>query len=204
MSLPYTYKSFYETDISVQKFFIKLKKLKESEHIDDIFFDKSVFKLDFKPQLFGLKNTVVIKFKKDSSGFDYEFSLENIVKVSIIIISISAFLYKDLINLIIFITIVIFSLYFIVIFHTKNFLENIFNKITKDVFIPEKMGKEQLSWQNNPDKCPGCGADLTIYDSFCPECGLNLKNRRKTKKQPVSRTGFPDYKILYKFYKDKE
>ena len=26
--------------------------------------------------------------------------------------------------------------------------------------------------------CPNCGAEITAYDTICPRCGKNLKNRK--------------------------
>lgn len=203
MGLPYTYRTFFETDITDKKFFIKLRKIKEPEQFDNIFYENGVYKLDFKPQLFGTKNSLKLEFKNYSTGFYYEFSLEGLIKISILIISISAFIIKDLVNLFIFNSIFILISYVLVIFHTKNYLENIFNLITKEDLIAEEMSPQQISWLNESNKCPACGADLSEYDSFCQECELNLKSWRKTKKQPVSRTGFENYKIKYNYYQEK-
>jgi len=200
MGLPYSYKTFFETDISARNFFINLKKIKEIEAIDNIKFDKLHLEFDFKPRLFDTKNSLKLDFKNDFSGFYYQFSLNSLIKISIIIISISAFLFRDLINLFIFNSIFIVVIYSFVIIHSKNFLEDIFNSIIKDSVVAEEMSQEQLSWLKDENKCPACGYDLTIYDALCPECKLNVSKRRKIKKQPVSRTGFEDYRISYKYY----
>jgi rubredoxin len=204
MGLPYSYKSFFKTDISPRNFSIKLEKNHYSGKIKKISESGNQFSFDFDTGFFGISTKIDIEFKTDNSGFYYDFSLINLIKIIIILIIIFAFVLKGVKNLLIIPSISIIAIYSVVIFHIKNLLEDIFEEITKDKLIPETMSEEQKSWQQNPDVCPGCGYSIIEYNHFCPECGLSLSRHRKTKPDPSSRSGFEEYHISYKFYEPKE
>lgn len=204
MGLPYSYKSFFETDISPRNFSIKLEKNHNSKKIKKISESGNLISFDFDTGFFGISTNIDIEFKTDNSGFYYDFSLINLIKIIIILIIIFAFVLKGVKNLLIIPSISIIALYSVVIFHIKNLLEDIFEEVTKDKLIPETMSEEQKSWLQNPNVCPGCGSDIIEYDHFCPECGLSLSRHRKTKTDPSSRSGFEEYRISYKFYEPKK
>jgi predicted RNA-binding Zn-ribbon protein involved in translation (DUF1610 family) len=202
MALPYSYTSFYDTDLSSSDFFIKLKKISKVASIEDIFLDKNVISFNINSFLCCSGKEIVLKFRSDNSGFFYEFSLESLIKVSIFVILILAFIVRGFENLLIYFSVVVVLLYVVGIYHFKSVLENIFDKIALSKEQPEELSEEQQKWLKNPDVCPACGTELTAYDAVCPECGLNLKTYRKSKKQPVSRTGFETYRIFYRFKSD--
>ena len=43
----------------------------------------------------------------------------------------------------------------------------------------ESFAGQQQEWMQNPNKCPACGTDVSIYHYYCPECGLKLPGKRK-------------------------
>lgn len=203
MGLPYSYKTFFETDVSIQNFSIKLKKFQNKKKINNFSVSNSEILFDLNTNFFGINSSVSINFETDNSGFYYDFSLMNLIKIIIILIIIFAFTLEGVKNLLIFPSISIFILYSIAIYHIKNYLQDIFDEITKEKLTPEMMSEEQKSWLLNPDVCPACGSDIIEYDRLCPECGLNLSKHRRHKTDPSSRTGFNDYRITYKYYEPK-
>ena len=203
MGLPYSYKSFFETDIPIQNFSIKLKKFQDIKKINNFSVSDNNLLFDLNTNFFGINSNVSVNFKTDKSGFYYDFSLMNLLKIVIIMIIIFAFTLTGIKNLLIFPSITIFIFYSIAIFHIKNHLEDIFNELTKENLLPERMSEEQKSWLENPNVCPACGSDILEYDKICVECGLNLSKHRKIKQDPSSRTGFENYRITYKFYEPK-
>ncbi len=197
MGLPYSYKKYYDFEVKPEKFFIKLKKQINTEKIS---FKDNKINFYIKSSFFNIKTKVEITFNKDYSGFYYEFSVQNLIKVALIVIIVFAFIISGIKNLLIFSSISILGIYFIVIMHLINILETMFDKIIKKKLLPEEINQEQKKWLQDPNICPACGAKLTEYDQICPECKLNLSHRRKTKKQPASRTGYFDYRIHYNYY----
>ncbi len=203
MGLPYSYRSFYQTEVSPHFFYAKLTEKSSKYQLKNINFDKNEIKFSFSPNFFGIKNQVLIEFKTDFSGFYYEFPLENLIKISLILIIVFAFILHGIKKLLIFPSVSIFVLYSAVIIQTKSYLETLFDVITEQKEVSEELSEEQKKWLRDKNLCPACGAQLTEYDSFCPECRLNLKNYRKAKKQQVSRTGFEDFRIIYSYKEAK-
>ena len=203
VGLPYSYKTFFETDISIQNFCIKLEKFENIKKSSDFIGHDNKLSFDFETGLFSIKSRVFLNFKTDNTGFYYDFSLINLIKIIIILIVVFAFTLGGIKNLLIFPSISILVLYSVAIFHIKNHLEDIFEEITKDKLQPEMMSEEQKAWMKNPNLCPACGSDIIEYDSFCFECGLNLSRHRKQKADPSSRTDFENYRITYKYYEQK-
>ncbi len=194
MSLPYSYKKHIDCDILQSKFFIKLEK---NERVKNITSKNNIIEFEFLSELFGFKNKVIVDFETDKNGFYFEFFLHNLIKFSIIIIVVLGFLIRDFQTLLIFSISMIAIIYIFVIYYLSTTLTDIFEKIINDKTLPEEISEEQQKWIENPDICPACGTELTEFDNFCPECKLNLSNRRRAKKQPASRTGYFDYRINY-------
>jgi len=200
MSLPYSYKTIYETDITPEKFFLKLKK---NSDVRNLSIDDKYAEFGISSFFGGINTKVLLEFKRDNSGFTYEFFVDWLLKASIVLIIALAFLTSGFKDLLLYSSIIIISLYLIFVFHLKYLLENIFDQIIESKILPEEISSEQQKWIDNPDICPACGAELTEFDQFCPECKLNLTKRRSAKKQPVSRTGYFGYRINYQYNKSK-
>jgi len=198
MSLPYSYRKFFETEISASKFFLKLEK---SSKIKNISFKENIIEFDFLTGFFNIKNKINLDFRQKKDGFYYEFNLHFLIQFSVILIIIFAFIISDFKNLLIFSSVIIFTVYVAVIYQISSILENVFEEILGNKIEAEKISEEQNEWMKNKDVCPACGNKLTEYDSFCPECKLNLSHQRNPKKQPVSRTGYFNYRIKYTYYK---
>ncbi len=197
MSFPYTYKSICETDLSPKKIFIKLEKNFESKKLRNLIFFQNKINFDIETGLFGLKTNVSLEFKLEKTGFYYEFSLLNLIKAIIVLIIISAFIFKSITNLLIYPTIGVSLLYSIVIFHIKTKLEDLFSEFYENYSKAEILSENQKKWMQNPDVCPGCGEKLIPEDAFCPECGLNLSKHRKAKPDKSSRNAYFDFRIEY-------
>lgn len=196
MALPYTYRALYQTEINANKLFFELRKKFFAKKITKIqFFQDKIF-FNYNSFFFLGKANVVLDFTTDE-GFYFEVVLEKILKVIVILIVIMAFVVSGLWNLLLLSGGLIFIIYILVIIDVHNSLTSFFDEVIGETQRPEVFSEEQLKWIKEKERCPACGEKLTEYDSFCPECGLNLKRYRKSKIQPVSRTGFYDYRIFY-------
>lgn len=130
-----------------------------------------------------------------------ELELNEDLKISISIRFIETF--KVLIILIIFVaffshynthdflvTSISFSLFFILfnswllVQHTKQLILKAFNLLIDKQ--QTELSRQQKEWLQNPDKCPACGYDISIYDKDCPDCGLKLRNKVPTKPFDIS------------------
>ncbi len=198
MGLPYSYRGFYETDISFSNFVIKLDNFQKTQKNKVFFRYDNHLSLDFKPDLFGVSVTVNIDFASDKTGFFYDFSLIFLIKFLIILIIIFAFAITGIKNLIIFSGVSILVSYFIFIYHINSKLRDFFSEIIDELERPEILSDEQKKWIENQQLCPACGCKIIVYDKFCPDCGLNLKKHRNIKPDPTSRTGYKNYRIVYK------
>ncbi len=198
MGLPYSYRGFYETDINFNNFVIKLDNFQKTQKNKVFFRNDNRLTLEFKPDLFGLSVAVTIDFDQNKHGFFYDFSLIFLIKFLIIFIIILAFTISGIKNLLIFSGLAIFVSYLMFIFHTNSKLRDFFSEIIDDIERPEVLSDEQKKWIENQQLCPACGCKIIVYDKFCPDCGLNLKKHRKIKPDPTSRTGYKNYRIVYK------
>lgn len=197
MSLPYSYKNFYETDKQVAEVYVMLQKCSKVKNIS---VNENIIEFVFSTNFFGIKNTVTLDFRNSDDGFHYEFQLQVLIKFAIIFIILLAFLISEIKQLLIFSSISIFVIYLISIFQINSTLEKIFDRIIKEKISPEEISEEQQNWIKDTSKCPACGHSLTEFDEICPECRINLTYCRRTKKQPASRTGYFDYRITYSYY----
>ena len=155
------------------------------------------FKL--KNPLFFFRTHVEINIKKEyPHKIIYEFSLIEMFKALIILIIFSAFFSRfSLQSYLSFIASmsIIFMIFNILIINLmiKNILAG-FNQI---LFLQEKdFTSEQKNWISDPDKCPACGYDISMYDINCPDCGIKLRNTAPEK--PYTPTGNTDIKYHYK------
>jgi len=198
MPLPYTYRAFYQTDFTAKKLFFELRKKFLVKKILDIEYYQNQISFIYNSFFFIGRAKVILDFSS-KDGFHFEVVLENLLKVVVFLIVILAFIASGIWNLIFLSTAIIFIIYLLVIIDVHNTITDFFDKIIVFKETPEQISDEQLKWINQNDLCPACGEQLTEYDSFCPECGLNLRNRRKVKEQKVSRTGFNDFRIFYNY-----
>lgn len=200
MSLPYSFKSFHEIDISFDKFLLKLEKNADIKNLSS---DSGRVFFSINPILNSFVTDVFIVFDAEKKGIFFEFNLHKLIKISIIIIMVFAFVIPDILRLILFSFIGVIFLYTVTSLHIVAYLRSIFDKIDVNKNSPEELSSEQLLWLQNPDICPACGYRLRKFDSFCPDCRINLAGRRKTHVQSDSRTGFFDYIITYNFSSKK-
>ncbi len=202
MGLPYTYKSLYYTDTDLRTLFNKIKQSSRQDKVSDLnLFYNSI---NFFYNTFFFLGKESVEITSDERGLFFEVKLEKLLRVAILTIVILAFFVKSIWSLIILSGLLILIMYVLVIVDVHNSIVSLLDDLIKGENIPEKLSPEQIQWLKDPDRCPACGEHLSPYDSFCPECGLNLKGRRKPKIQPVSRTGFFYYRIYYKYKKNSD
>ena len=209
MSLPYSYKKSFEIK-NTENFelnnvakhsFNNLKKYKNLEIKNNIITfetDNAFIKFNYPVSLTFLK--------KENIVIEYEFKLENLIKITIILILIIAFFSSLSMSGFLW-----FSFIVSVVFFAANiiFIDLNIQKILKSLpiysisnpEIDEKLTEEQVKWIQDQTKCSGCGETITEYDYTCPECGLKLSNKIKT--LPIDITKYQTKRVKYHF-KDKK
>ena len=128
----------------------------------------------------------------------YEFETENLIKWIIAAVLVLLIVFK--LNMFAFI---LSSVLFITFFWLINRL--FISLALEKMFIKLDSSVKDIMQEVNPAKktnnvCPACGAEITPYDSHCPDCGLYLG---KAADQPVSRSSYTGYRINY-IYREKD
>ncbi len=132
----------------------------------------------------------------------YEYNLISVFKITVIMILFAAFFSKFSFN-----SLLIFSGIFIVVFFAFNiiYINSVLKNMILNTFIPdrlnvdEKLTEEQKEWIRNPKKCPACGEEISDYNFICPECGISINKRNRTKN--INLSDFFDVKFKYKYVK---
>lgn len=149
---------------------------------------------------FKYSTELSINFTKGNLNIDYEVNFENLIRIILIVIILTAFFSFLSVNYFLIASGLISVLFFIIGFLTvDHFLEKTIKQsieaIVYDKNIVEKFSEEQLSWINDENKCSACGEHLTEFDLYCPECGIKLKRNRHTIPLDVSK--YQDRNITY-------
>jgi len=210
MPLPYSYKSKFKIKNTEN---IELNSIAENSY--NYIKNKKNAKINNNTINFDLDDAF-IKFnypvsftflKKENVIIEYEFKLENLIKITIILVLIIAFFSSLSMSGFLWLSFIIS-----VIFFTANiiFIDANIQKIIKSLPVynlsnpknNEKLSEEQIDWMNDKTKCSGCGEPITEYDYNCPECGLKLGNKIKT--IPIDITKYQNKRIKYQFKKKKQ
>ena len=204
MSLPYSYKSFYNTksESDFNLFFSKLNKFSKQINIQDIFRKQNEISFTTKNSLLGYKSKIKItKDNSENKGFEYQFELMGLFKIILVLIILVAFFSRFSISNFLW-----YSAAFIIVFYVTNILylnislKKLFTKlISNESFIDEfkeEYSDKQKKWLSNPLKCSACGEDITEFDKFCPDCGIKLPGKRK--KPTWNLTKYENYRFKYK------
>ena len=203
MSLPYSYKSFYntETEPDFNLIYSKLKKSSEQINIKEIYSKSNKLNFITKNSLLGFKSKVKItKNSSEKKGFEYEFELIGLLKIILVLIvfvaffsrfSISNFLWYSSAFIVFFYTVNIFYINF----YLRKLLQKLISESDFIIEFKEKYSEEQKNWLKNPLKCSACGEDITDFDKFCPDCGIKLPGKRK--KPTWNLTKYENYRFKY-------
>ncbi len=209
MPLPYSYRSKFEIK-NTENF--ELKKIIEHSYYSlknkkNIETNNNTITFDEDSAFIKFNYSVNLNFlKKDNIVIEYEFMLENLIKITIILILIIAFFSSLSMTGFLW-----FSFIISVLFFTINiiFIDNYIQKTIKSLPVynlsnpdnDEKLTEEQEKWMIDKSKCSGCGETITEYDYICHECGLKTENRIKT--TPYNITKYQKQRVKY-HYKDKK
>ncbi len=138
--------------------------------------NNSLFKIHYPVKLnFEVNDTIVI---------NYSIALSELLKVSILVVIVAAFLSRLYITTFItFLLILLAAFYIINILIVDSAVRRIINDLFKRLpFISkEDFSKEQAEWLKDTSLCPACGASLSEFDMKCPVCGISLPNRLNIK-----------------------
>ncbi len=137
-------------------------------------------------------------YELDDREFFFVIRMDNFIKFLGFIWLLSLIVFRK--DLFLFVTFsIFFSVFFFVYsyFYVRRKLIELFNDLDNRKLIEETKAEER---EATGLVCPACGAEITEYDEYCPECGLFLGKVRK--KQPATRTGYFDRRIKYIFRKN--
>jgi len=135
--------------------------------------------------LFKIEYPVTIKIDvNDDIVVKYEIALQQLLKVSILVVVVAAFLSRMYIT-----TFISFLIGLLAVFYIINILiiDSSVRRVINDIFekLPytnnEDYSPEQASWLNDTSRCPACGGNLSEFDIKCRSCGLSLPNRLNIK-----------------------
>ncbi len=154
----------------------------------------SAFKINYKIKIEVEVNSA-IKIK-------YYFSRAEIIQICLFLIAFVLTLSQLRFN--IFAIIGYISILLFYFFSTSLINSQIRKKINKAAIdfspmIAEIFSDEQALWQKEHDLCNACGFKCSVYDSYCPDCGIILP--RKAKEKPINHTWNTDLEFIYKLKK---
>ena len=138
--------------------------------------NNSLFKIHYPVKFsFEVKENIVV---------NYSIALSELLKVSILVVIVAAFLSRLYIT-----TFITFLLLLLAAFYIINILiiDSAVRRIINDLFaqLPfvskEDFSKEQAEWLKDTSRCPACGSSLSEFDIKCPSCGISLPNRLNIK-----------------------
>ncbi len=141
-------------------------------------------------------NFDIIILPIDERSFIYEVNAERVLRLVIVLVLVLLIVFYK--NLLLFVLsgagsslLLIYSVHYQSEKKTAQMLESVMREEMEE----EQLVEEKQVWEG--ERCPACGEPLTEYDEYCPGCGLYLG--KVWKRQPVSRTGFENIRLEYKF-----
>ncbi len=156
-----------------------------------------VFKWD--NTLFGLGFNVKLYALDDRQSFYWNYDFDSFIGFILVIALVLLIVFwSNLFNFFIAWVALSLILYFL---ENKLIVKNV-TALFESLDKPEKAVETRVqvpiyAEQKKGLVCPACGASLTPYDEYCPECGLYLGP--VWKKQPVTRTGLYDKRLEYHY-----
>ena len=166
--------------------------------------NNSLFKIHYPVEFsFEVKETIVV---------NYSIALSELLKVSILVVIVAAFLSKLYITTFItFLLILLAAFYIINILIVDSAIRRIINDSLAGMSFVSKedFSAEQSEWLRDTSRCPACGSALSELDIKCPSCGISLPNRLNIKtfspQQPkVTKSIRQDVKYSYTEKKNKK
>ncbi|MCF6364898.1 MAG: zinc ribbon domain-containing protein [Bacteroidales bacterium] len=210
MAFPYSYKKslvksreeLNENNIDLCDIQNLVNKAIQKKNPTDFKIKNQTLSFKFIAPVFNFKYSTEIKINLINNELiiDYEVNFENLVRIVLIIIILTAFFSFLSIKWFLITSALMsagfFGISFLII---DNFIYNLILQSIDGILIkkniPEKLSEEQVSWINDESKCSACGEDLSAVDLHCPDCGIKLKRNRHT--TPLNVSKYQDRKITY-------
>lgn len=156
--------------------------------------------------LFGIWFLVVFEVEKRDLDFRIRYRLKmthHLLVLLFILISLYL-LFIHTISIFLIIAAVFSPVFYLVcalyLIHSTNALLNDIPFLHADE--TESLNQKQKEWINNPYQCPACGAYITPYNKYCPECRLRV---RKKAPKPAANHSSADKKTELNYhYKEKK
>ena len=219
MSFPYSFKSIIELagekikeknpDINyITRLLInELNKQKTS----DLIFEENLIKMTSKNSIFGFEYETDFKVTGTDKevNIEYEFHLDKLIKITLLLVVFTAFFsYFNVTAFLIFSALLAIIFYSANLFFINSYLQKIIRKAVGinefDFEGSEELSKKQKEWMKNPSKCSACGHNITIYDLYCPDCGLRIKQNKFSIPLDTTKYQKKTVKFHYKAKKNKK
>ncbi len=179
----------------------------KSKDIERLEFTNGTIRFDSRNSLIPFNYSVEIELQeKETYEVKYEFHLIELIKVTILLLIVAAFLSTFSVTAYLW-----FAAIFGVLFFGFNilFINTQTRRIIKKSLIPFDPSLDQsrelynkTTFPDNINTCPACEARVSIYDHYCPECGLKLPGKRA--KPPSDTTSSTNQSINYQYKKTEK
>lgn len=145
--------------------------------------------------------------KDENIKIQYEIHIVNLIKITIALIIFIAFFSRFGFSGFLWFSIIFSAVfYFVNLLFADTYIQTLIKKSpfyqSFDPFEQEDFTEEQIRWLKDKNACPACGAKITDWDLYCPECGLRLKQNNFTVPLDVSK--YKDKRFHYHFKEKKK
>lgn len=198
--LPYSYRSKISLEKPAQQATLLRRIYSHLRHqeLRNLLQEDQTISFSTKDSLLYFSYKVELTYLPEKKQVRFWVQLEELLKITLVLIVFSAFFSTFSIN-----NFLIFSGIFVFVFYSINliFIHNAITKLIKTAVESkqrkESFSAEQKKWMKDPNRCPGCGATLGIYDRDCPECGLRVRQNNYT--IPLDLSKYKDKQIVYHY-----
>ena len=153
-----------------------------------------------RDSLVGFSYKVEIKYQKsENKQITVKIELPQLLKIVVLIFLFTAFFSTFSVSGFLW-----FSAILSVLFYFVNllYIKITWSRIMKRFLENLKKPVSQENNLNTENKCPACNESLNLYDIFCPECGISLKQNNLSKNTDI--TKYMNTTIKYTYPKKKK
>ena len=217
MSFPYTYKNNIsytgEVNIDRPKTVSEIRNNIYGKIIADrgeiLKSDNNSLQFSTKNSFFNLEYKIQVSIKSinNNHSVNYEIEMEKITRIILFgVIFLAFFSFISVTKFLIFAGLFVILFYSVNLFFINSYVSKIIDvslgNSNYDFEGSETLSDEQVKWQNDPNRCPACGSEITNFDLHCPECGLKVKQNKFS--VPLDISKYKDATVRYHLKNEEE